>query len=70
MNNNEKLSVEVLKNGNRIIVEATGTNEPWSLVLKNLDNVEAVENADFILEGNDTNVKIGSGNTKVVIVLK
>ena len=70
MNNNEKLSVEVLKKGNEIIVESIGTDEPWNLVLKNVVNVEEVENADFTIEGNDTNIKIGSGNTKVVIILK
>ena len=70
MNNEEKLSVEVLKNGNKIVIESTGTEEEWTLVLKDVVNVESVEGAEFILEENDTKIKINSGNSKIFCILK
>lgn len=70
MDNNEKLSVEVLRSENRIVVESIGTNEPWILVLKDVTNVESVEGAEFILEENDIKIKVQSGNSKVIVILK
>lgn len=70
MNNEEKLSVEVLKNGNKIVIESTGTEDEWTLVLKDVVNVESVEGAEFISEENDTKIKINSGNSKIFCILK
>lgn len=70
MNNEEKLSVEIIKNGNKIIIESTGTEEEWNLVLKDMTNVESVEGGEFSLEENDTKVKVKSGNSKVICTLK
>lgn len=70
MNNEEKLSVEVLKNANKIIIESIGTDEKWTLVLKDVTNVESVEGAEFFLEENDTSVKVKYGNSKVLVTLK
>lgn len=70
MDNNEKLSVEVLRSENRIVVESIGTNEPWTLVLKNVTNIEVVEGVEFTIEGNDAKVEFESGNSKVTVILK
>ncbi len=70
MNNNEKLYVEVLKNNREIKVKSAGTEEAWSLVLKDIRNVDAVEGAEFNVDGNDTVVKIKNGNSKVTVRLK
>ncbi|WP_133014865.1 alpha-xylosidase [Clostridium cuniculi] len=70
IHNNEELYVEVLKNNKEIKVESAGTEEAWTLVLKDISNVETIEGAEFNVDGNDTLVKIKSGNSKVSIILK
>lgn len=70
MNNDEKLSVEILKSNNNISIESKGTEEPWTLVLKNINNVETVQGRNFVIAGMDTKINIKSGNSKITIILK
>ena len=66
MSRNEVLEVQVLKSGNTINIEATGTDKPWTMILKNVVNVTVVNGAEFKIEGNDTKIIVKSGNCKVV----
>ena len=66
----EVLSVNVLKDGNVIRIKATGEDKPWKFVLKNVTNIEAVENGAFKVNGNDTEVEISNGNCEVICRLK
>ena len=70
MKREEVLAVIALKDGNTIRIKATGEDKPWKFVLKNVTNVEAVENGVFKLNGNDTEIEISSGNCDVICRLK
>ncbi len=69
LNNNEALSVEVLKLENSISIEAYGTDGEWELILKGISNIKNVEGAEFTIEENDTRIKLKSGNAQVTINL-
>lgn len=70
MKREEVLAVIALKDGNTIRIKATGEDKPWKFVLKNVTNVEAVENGVFKVNGNDTEIEISSGNCEVICRLK
>lgn len=65
MDREEKLKVEVLKNGNEINIESNGSDEAWYLILKNVSNVVEVSGAKFEVDGNDTKIIIESGNSSI-----
>jgi alpha-D-xyloside xylohydrolase len=70
MSRNESLQVEVVKHENTVNIESTGTDKPWTIVLKNIVNVTKVCGAEFKIEGNDTKIIVQSGNSSVVCNLQ
>jgi len=69
MKGNITLNVEVLKKENEIIIESTGTDGEWNLVLKNLLNINEVQGGEFIIEGEDTKILPNAGNAKCICYL-
>jgi alpha-D-xyloside xylohydrolase len=69
MKGNITLKVEVLKKDNKIIIESTGTDGQWNLVLKNLLNINKVQGGEFIIEGEDTKILLKGGNAKCTCYL-
>ena len=65
----EPLKVKVLKEDNIITVESNGSDKPWNLVLKDVNSLNKVDGADFVIEENDTKIRIKSGDSKVVCTL-
>ena len=70
MKREEELSVIVLKNGNTIKIKSTGSHKPWKFVLKNVTNVESIDNGTFNINGNDSEIEIADGNMEVICKLK
>lgn len=64
------LEVEVIKSGNEIAIESTGTEGNWNLILKNMLKVEKVHGGKAVIEGKDTKIILNSGNSKCICYLK
>ena len=69
MKGNKTLQVEVLKEGNKIIVESTGIGSEWTLVLKNVSNITKVDGGEFTIEGEDAKILLSTGNCKCICYL-
>nr|WP_312291455.1 alpha-xylosidase [Clostridium chromiireducens] len=64
------LDVGVLKKGNAITIKSTGTEGNWSLVLKNISNIEKVDGGEIVTEGEDTKIIFNSGNCMAICYSK
>ncbi|MVX63015.1 alpha-xylosidase [Clostridium chromiireducens] len=64
------LDVGVLKKGNAIAIKSTGTEGNWSLVLKNISNIEKVDGGEIVTEGEDTKIIFNSGNCMAICYSK
>ncbi|HCW53444.1 MAG TPA: alpha-xylosidase [Clostridium sp.] len=70
MKRKEVLVVSALKDGNTIKIKAVGEDKPWKFVLKNVTNVEGIDNSTFNINGNDTEIELLSGNCELTCILK
>ncbi|NOW06651.1 alpha-xylosidase [Clostridium beijerinckii] len=68
-NRNEALSVKVLKHENTINIESTGTDTPWTMILKDVIGVNKIDGAKVETEGNDTKITMPSGKCSVLCYL-
>ncbi|MDS0527808.1 alpha-xylosidase [Clostridium sp. SHJSY1] len=69
MNENETLSVKVLKRNNKITIESEGVDKPFNIIFKNVVYIKNVEGGSIRVEGNDTKVVL-SGNCRAVCELR
>jgi alpha-D-xyloside xylohydrolase len=70
MKGNKVLEIEVLKTGNNIVIESTGSEGNWSLVFKKLSNVETVDGGEPVIEGEDIRVEFTDRNCQCICKLK
>ncbi|MDR3595192.1 alpha-xylosidase [Clostridium sp.] len=64
------LEVEVLKVGNEINVESTGKGDSWTLILKNITNIEKIDGGELVVEEKDSKILLSSGTCKCTCYLK